>query len=109
MQVAIIIANKVSISISTEYFDFADVFSLEQISKFLKHNKINNHAIELDNDYQLLYGPIYSLGLVELETLKTYIKINLANGLIRPSKSLAEATIFPDKKQNKSFQLCVDY
>lgn len=29
---------------------------------------------------QPLYGPIYSLKLVELETLKTYIKTNLARG-----------------------------
>ena len=36
---------------------------------------INNQAIDLIESKQTLYGPIYSLGPVELETLKTYIKI----------------------------------
>ena len=36
---------------------------------------INNQAIDLMESKQTLYGPIYSLGPVELETLKTYIKI----------------------------------
>ena len=35
---------------------------------------INNHAIYLIKNKQTLYGPIYSLGLMELETLKTYIR-----------------------------------
>ena len=35
---------------------------------------INNQAIDLIESKQTLYGPIYSLGPVELETLKTYIK-----------------------------------
>ena len=33
------------------------------------------------------YGPIYSLGPIELEILKAYIETNLANGFMRPSKS----------------------
>ena len=36
---------------------------------------IKNQAIDLTESKQTLYGPIYSLGPVELETLKTYIKI----------------------------------
>ena len=39
----------------------------------------------LDNK-QLSYRQIYSLELIELEILKTYIKVNLVNGLIRPFK-----------------------
>ena len=50
---------------------------------------MNEHAIKLEKDKQLLFGPIYSLGPVELETLKTYIKTNLANGFIQPFKSPA--------------------
>ena len=41
--------------------------------------------------------------------LKAYIKNNLANGLIRPSKSPAGAFIFFNKKPNGSLRLCVDY
>ena len=70
---------------------------------------MNEHAIKLEEDKQLPFRPIYSLGLVELETLKTYIKNNLANGFIRPSKSSAGAFILFDKKPGRSHRLCVDY
>ena len=46
---------------------------------------------------------------MELETLKTYIKTNLANGFIRPFKSPAGAPILFNKKPDRSFRLCVDY
>ena len=103
MQIATLVANEALISISTEYSDFADVFFPELASKLFKHTGINDHAIELVNDWQPPYGLIYSLELVELETLKTYIKTNLANGFIRPSKSPAGAPIFFDKKPDGSF------
>ncbi len=70
---------------------------------------IYDHAIELVDDWQPLYGPIYSLGLVELETLKVYIKNNLANSFIRPSKSLTGASIFFNKNSDRSLQLYIDY
>ena len=88
--------------IPTEYSDFANVFFLELASEFPKLTIINNYAIELVDDWQPLYKPIYSLKLVELKTLKIYIKTNLANDFIRPSKSLVGAFIFFDKKPNKS-------
>ena len=71
--------------------------------------RINEYAIELKNDKQPPYRPIYSLGLVELETLKTYIKINLANGFIRPLKSPAGAPILFVCKPDSSLRLCNDY
>ena len=46
---------------------------------------------------------------MELEILKIYIKTNIANGFIKPSKSLVGAPIFFDKKPDGSLQLCVDY
>ncbi len=70
---------------------------------------INNHAIKLVDDWQPPYGAIYSLGPVELKTLKTYIKNNLANVFIRPSKSFTRAPILFDKKPDSSLRLCVDY
>ena len=70
---------------------------------------INDHSIELIYEQPLLYELIYSLRPIELETLKTYIKTNLANSFIRLSKSLAKALIFFDKKPDRSFQLCVNY
>ena len=55
------------------------------------------------------YGPIYSLGSVELETLKTYIETNLANGFIRLSKSPADTPILFVCKPDCSLRLCVNY
>lgn len=55
------------------------------------------------------YGPIYSLGLVELETLKTYININLVNDIIRLSKFSAGASILFVQKPDSSLRLCVNY
>ena len=44
-----------------------------------------------------------------METLKTYIETNLANGFIRLSKSPAGAPILFDRKPDGSLRLCVDY
>ena len=54
---------------------------------------INEYAIKLQKGKKLSYGPIHSLDPVELKILKTYIERNLANGFIRPSKSLAGVPI----------------
>ena len=109
VQIAALVANEAPISIPTEYSDFANVFSPELASELPEYTGINDHAIKLVDDWQPPYGPIYSLGPIELETLKTYIETNLANGFIKPSKSLAGAPIFFDKKPNGSFWLYVDY
>ncbi len=95
--------------VPSEYADFADIFSPKLATELLKHTEINDHAIEFVDDWQPPYGPIYSLGPVELETLKAYIKNNLANDFIRPSKSPAGAPILFDKKPDSSLRLCVDY
>ena len=65
-----------------EYFDYSNIFLAEYIIKFLKYTKINNYAIKLKKNKQLSFKRIYSLGLVKLEILKTYIKINLTNSFI---------------------------
>ena len=65
--------------------------------------------MELKEGKQLLFEPIYSLELVELETLKIYIKTNLANSLIRPFKSLIKASILFDRKPDRNLYFCVDY
>ena len=106
-QIALLLAKK--ITVPAEYSDFADVFSKKLAEMFLKHIGINKHAIKLEDGKQLFYRPIYSLGPVELKTLKTYIKNNLANGFIQPSKSPAGAPILFVCKPNSSFWLRVDY
>ena len=104
-----LIAEEAPTKVSAEYSDFADVFSPDLASELPEHTEINDHAIELVNGQQPPYGPIYSLGPVELETLKAYIETNLANGFIRPSKSPASAPILFDRKPDGSLRLCVDY
>ena len=46
---------------------------------------------------------------MELERLKTYIKTNLANDFIRPSKSPSGAPILFDRKPDRSLYFCIDY
>lgn len=93
----------------SKYTHFAVIFSSKLAAKFPNHTGINNYAIKLINDQQLPYGLIYSLGLVKLKRLTIYIKNNLANWFIRPSKSLFRAPILFDKKPNKNLRLYIDY
>ena len=95
--------------VPAKYLDFADVFSPDLASELPKQTGINDHAIELVEGQQPPYGPIYSLEPVELETLKAYIEINLANEFIRPSMFPAGAPILFDRKSDGSLRLCVDY
>ena len=95
--------------ILTEYSDFSNVFFLDSAAELPEHTRINDHPINLLDDKQTPYDPIYSLGPVELETLKTYIKANLASSFIRSSKSPAGASISFIQKKNGSLYLYVDY
>ena len=92
------ITNEAPTSIPIKYSNFADVFFLELALEIFEYTRINNYTIELIDEQQQLYRPIYSLEQVELKTLKIYIKTNLANSFIRPFKSPAKAPILFDKK-----------
>ena len=70
---------------------------------------MNKYTIKLENDKQPLFRPIYSLGPIELKILKTYIKTNLANGFIQPSKFSVGMPILFNKKLDGSLEFCVDY
>ncbi len=93
----------------SKYADFVDIFSPKLAVELLEYMRINNHAIKLVVDWQPLYGLIYRLESVDMETLKTYINNNLANGFIKLSKSSTGALIFFDKKLHKSLRLYVNY
>lgn len=101
-QIAYLKADKAFTKVFSKYTDFADVFLLKLAAKPPEHTRINNHTIKLVDDWQSPYSSIYNLVPVGLEILIIYIKNNLANSFIKPSKSLAEASIFFDKKPNKS-------
>lgn len=74
--------DKVLIKVSTKYINFTNIFSSKLAIKLLKYIGINDHTIELINNKQSFYGPNYSLGPVNLEILKTYIKNHLTNTFI---------------------------
>ena len=69
--------------IMAKYFNYNNVFLVKNIVELLKNTRINNHIIKLKKNKQLLFGFIYNLRPVEVETLKIYIKTNLANGYIQ--------------------------
>ena len=104
---ALLLAEKVTVPV--EYSDFADVFSKKSANVLPERTEANEHAIELEKSKQPPYGLIYSLGPVELETLKTYIGTNLANDFIRASKSTASAPILFVPKPDSSVRLYVNY
>ena len=70
------------VRILDKYSDFADVFSEAKTLVLPERTKPNEHAIDLEDSKQPPYRPIYSLGPVEFETLKTYIETHLKTGFI---------------------------
>ena len=95
--------------IPPEYIDYTDVFSPNLVMELPKNTGINKHVIELIEGEQPPHGSIYNLGLVELETLNTYIETHLKTGFIQPFKSPAGASIILDKKPEGILWLYVDY
>ena len=108
-QILALIQDKASTKVLFKYADYADVFSFTLAMELPENTGINEHAIKLQDVKQPSYKLIYSLGPVELETLKTYIETHLKTGFIWPSESPAGAPILFDKKPDGSFWLCVDY
>lgn len=95
----------VEITAPHAYSDFDNVFLKDSAAELSEPTGIEDHAIDLLDGKQPSYGPMYSLGPVELETLKT----NLADVFIRPSMSPAGTSILLVKKDDGSLRLCVDY
>ena len=108
-QVEALLFDKAPPKVPTKYSNYSNVFSAENAAELPENTGINKHAIKLEKGKQPPFGPIYSLGPIELELLKIYIKTNLANGFIRPSKSPARVPILFNWKPNGSLHFCVDY
>ena len=106
-QVASLTSEKTRIF--AEYSDFFNVFSSDSVVKLLESLKINDHRIDLLNDKQLLYNSIYSLRPVKLETLKNYIKANLASSFNKSSKSPSSILILFVQKKDGSLRFYVNY
>ena len=101
--------NKAPTEIPLEYADYTNVSSTDLAMELPENTGINKHDIELIEGKQPPYSPIYSLGLVELETLKAYVENHLKTRFIWPSKSPAGTPILFEKKLNSSLCLCVNY
>ena len=106
-QIAFLLTEEAKIP--DKYLNFTDIFSEEKVLILPECTELNEHAIDLEDGKQPPYGLIYSLGPMELETLKTYIKTHLKTRFIWPFKSPARAPILFDKKPDGSLHLCVDY
>ena len=105
-QIILLVIQKVQIP--SEYSDFSDIFSEKKDLILPEAINLNQHIIELQKSQQLSYRPIYSLDLVKLKILKTYIKTNFFNNFIWPSKSPAGALIFFIGKLDGNLYLCVN-
>ena len=108
-QVGALLFDEAFTEVLAEYSDYNNIFSAENAVELPENTGINKHTIKLEEGKQLSFGPIYSLELVELETLKTYIKTNLANNFIWPFKSPTRAPNLFDRKPDKSLCLYVNY
>ena len=81
-QIGALLFDKAPTEIPAEYSNYSNVFSVENVVEFPENTGMNKHTIKLEESKQSLFGSIYSVGPVELVTLKTYIKTNLANSFI---------------------------
>ena len=100
-KIALLVIKKMQILF--KYLSFLNVFLKKKALILLETTNLNQHAIELKKSQQLFYRSIYSLGLVELKMLKTYIKTNLVNSFIYSLRSSASTSIFFIRKSNNSF------
>ena len=80
------------IVLSEKYFDFSDIFDKAKADKLPKHLHYDL-TIELINDKQPLFGPIYNLFKTELEVIHEYMNEILAKKFIQPSKSPSKALV----------------
>ena len=109
VQVRALLFNKAPTKVPAEYSNYSNVFSAEYATELSENIRINEYAIKLEDGKQPPFGLIYNLRPVELETLKIYIKTNLANSFIRPFKSFIRVSILFNRKPDRSLRLCIDY
>src|SRR5260221_1661298 len=95
-------------AIPERYKDFADVFS-EEAFAHLPPCKAWDHAIELHPNAKLPRGGMFPLSPAEQKELDTFLRENLANKRIHPSKSPIGAPVFFVKKKEGSLCLVQDY
>ena len=95
-------------AIPLEYHDYIDIFSKMKASELPPHRKYDL-KIDLEEGTSPPLGTIYSLSLVELEALWTFINESLCTGFIQPFSSPHAAPVLFVKKKDGSLQLCINF
>jgi hypothetical protein len=73
-----------SIKVPAEYTDLLPVFDRQEADK-LPERRSYDYKIELKDNQQLSYGPLYNMSQNELKVLRKYLEENLGKGFIRVS------------------------
>ena len=95
-------------NLPSEYIKYFDIFSDSDTIELPSYEPAN-YVIDLIDEKQSSYDSIYSLNEVELNILRNYIEINLANDFIRSSTFSTKSFILFVKKSNEDLRLCVNY
>ena len=90
------------------YHDFADVFSKTRANTLAPHRPYDL-KINLDEGTLPPLGPIYSLSVSELQSLREFIDEHLKIGFICPSGLSHGAPVIFVRKKDGSLHLCVDF
>ena len=96
------------VALPTYLRDYEDVFSAENAGLLPSHGKLD-HAIDLHDDKEPPYGPLYNLSQNELQVLRSYLDESGRKGWIRRSTSPAGAPVLFVPKKDGGLRLCVDY
>lgn len=88
-----LIADETFTAIPFTFTDFVDTSSPYFTVKLLGQTKIHNDLIDLVDSQRPYHRPIYSLGPMESDILKTYFDTNLTicNGFIKHFKLVTDA------------------
>ena len=70
-QVGSLLFDEAPTEVLAEYSDYSNVFLGKNAAELLENTGMNKHAIELEESKQSPFGLIYSLGPIQLKTLKT--------------------------------------
>ena len=95
-------------TVPTHLTDFADVFNNEAAGLVPDHGRLD-HAIDVTENKEPPYGPLYNLSQNELQVLRDYLEDAEKKGWIRRSTSPAGAPVLFVPKKDGGLRLCVDY
>jgi len=96
------------LAIPEALIDYADVFDNDSTAILLAYRAID-YTINLMDEKEPLYGPLYSLSTRELRVLREYITKELKSGRIRYSTSPIGAPLLFVPKPNGELRLYIDY